>query len=240
VRALPFLLLTIVLAAHAADRSGGSLAVTSDYRLEGISLSAGSASVQAELHLQQPTENRGAWYGGLWAASVRLPSQSQSSPQLGAFIGRQWAMGQDWMGSAVISHYAHPWNALLRHYDYDELTVEASFRDRLRFTAAYSPNTDLYSQRNHWGFQEDRRSLAYEVSGSLPVYGPVAASAGAGYRDVTSFFNTGYWYGSAGLTYDRGRLHASVLRIQTDRTAQRIFYRDLVDPAWVGTLLWTF
>jgi uncharacterized protein (TIGR02001 family) len=238
VRALPFLLFAVVLTATAADRGGGSVAVTSDYRLEGLSLSAGTASVQAELHLQQPTENRGAWYGGLWTATVRLANQSHSSAQIGAFLGRQWAMGQDWMGSAVISHYAHPWNGLLRHYDYDELTLEASFRDRLKFTAAYSPNTDLYSP--HWGFQENRRSLAYEVAGTLPLYGRIAASAGLGYRDVTSFFDTGYWYGSAGLTYDSGRLHASLLRIQTDGTAQRILYRDLVDPAWVGTLLWTF
>ncbi len=236
-RALPFLLFAVVLSATAADRAGGSVAVTSDYRLEGLSLSANTASVQAELHMQQPTADRGAWYGGLWAATVRLLNQSQSSGQIGAFAGRQWAMGLDWMGSASISHYAHPWNRLLKHYDYDELTLEASFRDRLKLTAAYSPNTDLYSR---WGFTENRRSLAYEVAGTLPVYGPVAASAGMGYRDVTRFFNTGYWYGSAGLTYDRGRMHASVLRIQTDGTAQRLFYRDLVDPAWVGTLLWTF
>jgi hypothetical protein len=61
-----------------------------------------------------------------------------------------------------------------------------------------------------------------------------------GFRDVSSFFDTGYWYGSAGLAYDRGHLHASVLRIHTDRTARRLFYDDIVDPSWVGTLLWTF
>ena len=239
-RALPFLLLAVVLTATAtaADRIGGSVGVTSDYRLEGLSLSAGTAAVQAELHFQQPVEDRGAWYAGLWASSVRLGNQTSSSAQIGGFVGRQWALGPDWMGSVGVSHYAHPWNALLRHYDYDELTVGASFRDRVKFTAAYSPDTDLYS---HYGFIENRRSLAYELAGTLPVRGPLAASIGIGFRDVSDFFNTtGYWYGSAGLTYDRGRLHASVLRIQTDGTAQRLFYDDIVQPAWVGTLLWTF
>ena len=148
-------------------------------------------------------------------------------------------MGTDWLGSAVISHYAHPWNALLKRYDYDELTLGMSFRDRLKFTAAYSPDTDLYS---HYGFIENRRSLAYEVAGTIPVRGALAASAGVGFRDVSDFFESsgGYWYGSAGLSYDRGHLHASLLRIQTDHTAQRLFYSDLVDPAWVGTLLWAF
>jgi hypothetical protein len=126
---------------------------------------------------------------------------------------------------------------LLKHYDYDELTVGASFRDRVKFTASWSPNTDLYS---HYGFLENRSSLAYELAGSVPVRGPFAASAGVGFRDVSSFFGTGYWYGSAGLAYDQGRLHASILRVQTDRTAQRLFYGDIVDPAWVGTVLWAF
>ncbi len=236
-RALPFLLCAVVLTASAADRFGGSVGVTSDYRLEGLSLSAGTAAAQAEVHFQQPTEDRGAWYGGLWAATVRLGNQSSSSGQIGAFFGRQWALGPDWLGSVAVSHYAHPWNALLKHYDYDEMTVGASFRDRVKITAAYSPNTDLYS---HYGFIENRRSIAYELAGTTPVRGPLAASAGIGFRDVTSFFGTGYWYGSAGLSYDRGRLHASVLRIQTDTTARALFYHDIVDPAWVGTLLWTF
>jgi uncharacterized protein (TIGR02001 family) len=237
VRALPLLLCAVILPASAADRLGGSVGVTSDYRLQGLSLSANTAAVQAELHFQQPTEDRGAWYAGLWASSVRLANQSSSSAQIGAFLGGQWAMGPDWLGSVSVSHYAHPWNALLQHYDYDEVTVGASFRDRLKFTVAYSPDTDLYS---YYGFIENRRSVAYEVAATVPVRGPLAASAGIGFRDVSSFFGTGYWYGSAGLSYDRGRLHASVLRIQTDTTARQLFYSDIVDPAWVGTLLWTF
>lgn len=237
-RALPFLLCAVVLTATAADRIGGSVGVTSDYRLQGLSLSAGTAAAQAELHFQQPTEDRGAWYAGLWASTVRLSNQSQSSGQVGAFIGRQFALGPDWLGSVTVSHYAHPWNAVLKEYDYDELTIGASFRDRLKFTAAYSPDTDLYS---YYGFIKNRRSLAYELAGTMPVTGSFAASAGVGFRDVSSFFDTpGYWYGSAGVAYDRGRLHASVLRVQTDRTAQSLFYRNIVDPAWVGTLLWTF
>lgn len=236
-RALPFLLCAVVLTATAADRIGGSVGVTSDYRLQGLSLSAGNAAPQAELHFREPTEDRGAWYAGLWASTVRLANQSSSSAQIGAFLGRQFAIGTDWLGSVSLSHYAHPWNALLRHYDYDELTVGASFRDRIKFTAAWSPDTDLYS---HYGFRGNRRSLSYELAGTQPVRGPFTLSAGVGFRDLSDFFDTGYWYGSAGLNYDRGRLHASVLRIETDKTAQRLFYSDIVDPAWVGTLLWTF
>jgi uncharacterized protein (TIGR02001 family) len=231
------LLCAVVLTATAGDRVGGSVGVTSDYRLDGLSLSGNKAAVQAELHLQTRTENNGAWFAGLWASTVRLSGQSDSSVQLEGFLGRQWTLNPDWLGTLTLAHYAHPWDSLLKHYDYDELTAEVSFRDRLRLTAAYSPNTDLYS---YYGFVENRKSIAYEAAGTLPVWGALAATAGLGFRDVASFFGTGYWYGSAGLAYDRARVHASLIRIRTDRTARGLFYRDVVDPAWVGTLLWTF
>ncbi|MEJ1965359.1 MAG: TorF family putative porin [Gammaproteobacteria bacterium] len=227
----------VVLTATAGDRIGGSVGVTSDYRLDGLSLSGNKAAVQAELHLQARTEDNGAWFGGVWASTVRLNSQADSSVQLEGFLGRQWSVNPDLQTSVMFAHYAHPWDALLQHYDYDELTLEASYQDRLKLTAAYSPNTDLYS---HYGFIENRASIAWEATATLPLRRTLAASAGLGYRDVSSFFGTGYWYGSAGVTYDRARLHASLMRIETDRTAERLFYRDFVEPAWVGTLLWTF
>ncbi len=226
-----------MLTATAGDRVGGSVGVTSDYRLDGLSLSGNKAAVQAELHLQAPTENGGAWFGGVWASTVRLTGQSDPSAQIEGFLGHQWALDPDWQGTLMVAHYAHPWNRFLKHYDYDELTAELSFRDRLKLTAAYSPNTDLYS---YFGFIENRKSIAYEAAATLPVKGFLAATAGLGFRDVSSFFGTGYWYGSVGLAYDRAHLHASLMRIGTDRTAQRLFYSDFVDPAWVGTLLWTF
>jgi hypothetical protein len=127
---------------------------------------------------------------------------------------------------------------MLKHYDYDEITVEAGFRDTFTLTATYSPNTDLYA--DWYGLVEDRKSLAFEGMAGLPLKGSFAASAGVGYRDVTSFFDEGYWYGSVGLSYDRAGLHASVFRIQTDETAQRLFTGEYASPGWVGTLLWTF
>jgi uncharacterized protein (TIGR02001 family) len=225
-----------VLTATAGDRIGGSVGVTSDYRLDGLSLSRNKPAVQAELHLQARTEDGGAWFGGIWASTVRT-GHDESSVQIEGFFGRQWSLNPDWQTSLMLAHYTHPWNGLLKHYDYDELTVEASFRDRLKLTAAYSPNTDLYS---HYGFVENRKSIAWEATASLPVRHALSASAGLGFRDLGSFFDSGYWYGSAGLAYDRANLHASLMRIQTDQTARRLFYSDIVEPAWVGTLLWTF
>ncbi len=157
-RALPFLLCAVVLTATAADRIGGSLGVTSDYRLQGLSLSAGDRRQhRPSCTFSNPTEDRGALVrravgldGAAQPTSLRRRRRSARSSAASS------TLGPDWLGSVALSHYAHPWNALLKHYDYDELTIGASFRDRLKFTAAYSrPTHDLYS---HYGFIENRRS----------------------------------------------------------------------------------
>lgn len=233
------LLCAVVATAGAGERVGGSAGVTSDYRLQGVSLSDGEPAAQAELHYRGRLRDDAAWFGGLWASKVKLNGVSDSSVQIQAFLGAQWALGADWLGKITVAHYAHPWDGLLKHYDYDELTVEAGFRDTFKLTAAYSPNTDLYS--GWYGLVEDRKSLALEATAAMPVRGSFAASAGIGYRDVSSFFDEdGYWYGSVGLAYDRASLHASVVRVLTDKTAREIFPGDTANPAWVGTLLWTF
>jgi uncharacterized protein (TIGR02001 family) len=228
----------VVPTATAGERVGGSVGVTSDYRLQGLSLSDGEPAAQAELHYSGRLGDGAAWYGGLWASKVKLTDETDSSVQLEAFLGARWALGPDWQGKLTIAHYAHPWDSLLKHYDYDELTLEAGFRDTFKLTAAYSPNTDLYA--GWYGLVEDRKSLAFEASAGMPLRGSFAVSAGVGYRDITSFFDKGYWYGSAGLAYDRAGLHASLFRVQTDRTARRLFSGDSASPGWVGTLLWTF
>jgi len=232
-------LCAIVPAADAGERFGGSVGIASDYRLQGLSLSDREPAPQAELHYHAKMGDGAAWYAGVWASKVKLTDETDSSVQLEAFLGAQWALGQDWQGKVTVAHYAHPWDSLLQHYDYDELTVEATFfRDTFRLTAAYSPNTDLYA--GWYGLIEDRKSLAFEASAGVPLIASFAASAGVGYRDVTSFFDKGYWYGSVGLAYDRAGLHASIYRVQTDHTARSLFAGDSASPGWVGTLLWTF
>jgi uncharacterized protein (TIGR02001 family) len=237
VRASPLLLCAVILTAAAGDRLGGSVGATSDYRLEGLSQSANRPAAQVELHYQGRSENGATWFGGVWASTVRLDAQEATSVQLQAFLGREWPLGADWRGKLTVAHYAHPWNGLLKLYDYDELTAEATYHDTLTLAAAYSPNTDLYSR---YGFVENRKSLAYEAAVRVPLRGAFSSSGGVGYRDLTSLFGSGYWYGSVGFAYDRASLHASLLRVGTDQTARRLFYGDMASAAWVGTLLWTF
>lgn len=228
----------VVTVAAANDHLGGSLALTSDYRLYGLSQSDGEPAAQVEVHYQSSANARSTWFGGLWASSVKLGGNEPTSVQLEAFLGHQWAFDADWQGRVSLAHYAHPWNSLLHEYDYDELSAGIAWRDALSFTVTWSPNTDLYAR--YHGFSENRTALAYEGTGRLPLWRTLALIGGLGYRDLQDLFGRGYWYGSTGLSYDRSRLHLSLLWVDTDHTARRLFVSDAAGPAWVATALWTF
>ena len=237
-RALRFVWVFAVTLAAANERIGGSGALTSDYRLYGLSQSNGQPAVQAEIHYLGNPGARSSWFGGIWASTVRLGSDEPTSVQLEAFLGEQWALDADWQVRLVYGHYAHPWNSLLSRYDYDELSASIAWRDAVSLTAAWSPNTDLYAARR--GYAGNDQALNYELTGHMPLWRTVAVVGGVGYRDLQQLFGTGYWYASAGLAYDGEHLHLSVLRAGADHTAQRMFYSDTAGAAWIGTVVVTF
>jgi uncharacterized protein (TIGR02001 family) len=236
VRAPPWLLAFIALPALANDRWGGSVALTSDYRLRGITQSDGVAAWQADVHYDSPS----GWIAGLWASSVRLYGgsyESNETVELNAFLGRQWRLDSDWSARVVVSHYAHPWDSFSRNYDYDDVMLGTAWRDRLFLTATWSPNTSIVSSR---GVAWDRSALNYDVTGRAPIAGRLSGFAGAGYYDLSELVGTGYWYGSAGVVYDLPWLHLEVSRVQTSAAAKRLFYGGIADNRWTATLMWTF
>ena len=224
--------------AAADEHVGGSAALTSDYRLYGLSQSDGNPAMQAEIHYVGNPGARFTWFGGLWASTVRLSSRQPTSVQLEGFLGYQWALDADWQLRLAYGHYAHPWNSLLSRYDYDELSAAVAWRDAVSFAVAWSPNTDLYSSDR--GYAGNERAVSYELTGHIPVWRTLALVGGVGYRDLQALFDTGYWYASAGLAYDAPRVHLSAIRAVPDNTARHLFYSDAAGPAWIATVLFSF
>jgi len=233
VRALPWLLSLIALPAWANDRWGGSVALTSDYRLRGVSQSDGSPAVQADAHYNSP----GGWLAGLWASSVKLYSQETTTAEINAFVGGGWALNRDWSAKVLVSHYAYAGNRQASRYDYDDLTAGAAWRDRLFFSATWAPNSSLVSSR---GIRWNRSALTYDVTARVPVTARLSGVAGVGYYDLSELVGIGYWYGSAGLVYDLPRLHFDVSRVQNSAAARDSFYGAVADNRWTATVIWTF
>jgi uncharacterized protein (TIGR02001 family) len=222
----------------ARDRWGGSLGVTTDYRLRGISQSDGSPAGQLDVHYQSPVGSASVgWFAGLWASTVRLYRQENQTVELNAYGGLVWALDDDWSAKLALSHYAHPWDSLARHYDYDDVTVGTAWRDQLFLSATWSPNMSIISSR---GIVLNRSALAYDVTGRLPLVERLSAVGGVGYYDVSELAERGYWYGSAGLAYDLASWHFDVSRVQNSRAAREIFYGDQAENRWIATVVWTF
>src|SRR4029077_6528516 len=99
------------------DRWGGSVGVTSDYLVRGISRSNDHAALQIDLHYLDAS----GFVAGLFASNTQVNSRWPSSVELDAFIGYAWNPGRDWQGRALLTHYAYPWSKAGSSYDYDEL-----------------------------------------------------------------------------------------------------------------------
>lgn len=117
------------------DRWHAAAAVASDYVLHGLSqLDAGPA-----LHLSFDFEHETGLFAGAALANVDYEfetgfSQGRDS-QLTFYSGYVWRRGP-WAANATLSRYVYPDSP--RDYDYTQLAVTASFRERYFLTAARS------------------------------------------------------------------------------------------------------
>jgi uncharacterized protein (TIGR02001 family) len=232
-RLLCFLTLATPLTGVANDRVGGSLVLTSDYRSHGISQTDGKPALQADLHYDTPS----GWFAGAWATNYTLYSDEEQTVELSTFLGHRWRIANDWSAKLMLSHYAHPWDSRAQHYDYDEITTAAAWRDQLFFSASWSPNNSLVWSH---GRRLNRTALAYDATARVPLRGSISGVAGVGYYDLTDLVGKSYWYGSAGLVYDLPNLHLELSRVQTTGVARELFYGGVADSCWAATLMWTF
>ena len=107
----------------AADVWGGSVGVTSDYILRGVSRSNGRAALQVDLHYL----NASGFVAGLFGSNTQIDPREPKDVELDAFLGFAWTAGNDWHGKVLASHYLYPWNRDGSGYDYDELDVDLAF-----------------------------------------------------------------------------------------------------------------
>ncbi len=108
----------------AADVWGGSLALTSDYFVRGISRSNDQATPQLDLHYS----NSAGFLAGVFASNTQIDSYQSRNVELSAFIGFAWSLGEEWRTKILISHYAYPWNNAGTQYNYDELDVDLAYQ----------------------------------------------------------------------------------------------------------------
>jgi uncharacterized protein (TIGR02001 family) len=217
----------------AADRWGGSLGITSDYFVRGISRSNDRAALQLDLYYL----NTSGFVVGLFASNTQINPAMPSNAELDVFLGFAWTTSGEWQGKILASHYAYPWNKAGSGYNYDELDVDLAYQEWLHVTVVYSPNAPRFSSyRGLIGVMSE----SAEVNLQHAVLGKLSATAGIGYSYYGGLDTGGYGYWSVGAAYNLAPVSLILSYVNTTAGAKALFYNAAADGRWTGTVVWRF
>jgi uncharacterized protein (TIGR02001 family) len=216
-----------------AEGFGGSLDVTTDYLVRGISRSDDHSALQLDLHYLDPS----GFLADFFVSSTQFAPDASRDAELSAYLGYVWAQSRDWQGKILIGNYSYPWNQYGSFYNYDEIAFESAYRDWLRVDIAFSPDTRRYYY--DWGTVRGQAEWA-ELNLQHPLIGKLSATAGVGYYQSDGSKATGYGYWSIGAGYDIATVTFALSFIGASRDANSLFYNAAVGGRWSGTVIWRF
>ena len=218
---------------HAAESWGGSLAVTSDYLVRGISRSNHGAAIQADLHVATDS----GLIGGVFASIVQFDAGDHRNAEFSGFVGFAWQASDSWRARALASYYSYAWNDSGSQYNYAELAVEGSYDDWLDIDLVYSPDAPRYvPYRGLTGVS----APSADITVRTPWFHRVAATAGLGYSHLSGPGGGGYAYWSAGAMLDLAPWSISLSYVNTDAEAAALFYSAAAHNRWSATAIWRF
>ena len=217
----------------AAGSLGGSLALTGDYLVRGISRSNHKAAFQADAHVA----TGGGFIGGLFASTVQFDAGDHLNEEFSAFLGFAWQTQGAWRTKLLASYYSYPWNDSGSRYNYVEIGAEAAYDDWLDIDIVYSPDAprDLPT-RGLIGVA----AKSAEVNLRTPWHRRLAASAGVGYADLSGPNADGYVYWSAGGILDLAPWSVSLSYVNTSARARNLYYDAATHDRWTATVIWRF
>ena len=219
--------------AKAAELIGGSLAITSNYVVRGISRSSQDPAIQGDFHVVSDT----GLQAGLFASSVQFDPTERRDVELSGFAGYARRVGNLWQTRILASYYSYPWNASGSRYNYGELAVEASYADWLDINLNYSPDSPRYLfDRGLTGVSQK----SAEATAHSAWWRHLAASAGAGYSELGGSGGGGYLYWSLGAAWDLAPWTVSLIFVDTHGQAGSLYDGAAVRGRFAGTLIWRF
>src|SRR5258708_17835519 len=108
----------------AADQWGGSVAVTSDYYVRGISRMSNHAALQLDLHYSNPS----GFVAGVFASNSQIDRSEPMDAELSGFLGFVWNIGDASRARILANPYAYPWNNACSRYDHVVLYLDVSYQ----------------------------------------------------------------------------------------------------------------
>jgi uncharacterized protein (TIGR02001 family) len=226
--------LGVVNASAAQPQWGGAVVLNSTYLSRGVSRSDGDPSISAELH----GAFRSGWSIGVLALSSKVGPLRSVTAEISATLGFARPLNENWAAHVALTRYTSPWSALPRLYEYDELTADLIYRERLYLTASFSPNTSRVVPGQGLVWNRDASSLEASYQQSLAAH--LRGVLGIGYYDLHDLVGAGYWYSSVGLSTRHGAWRADLSYVATDHVAKRISYGGAADNRVLASLIFSF
>jgi uncharacterized protein (TIGR02001 family) len=217
------------------DGWGGSVELTSDYFVRGISRTSDQAALQLDLHYSNPN----GFVAGVFGSNTQIDRRESRDAELSAFVGFVWSLDEAWRARVLASHYAYPWNHAGSHYDYDELDLDISYQGWLHFDLGYSPNSPRFLAPPYPGLIGVTEKSG-EVSAQRQIFGNFSLTAGVGYSFLGGPDSGGYVYWSGGAAYDFRSFTVALAYIDTSAGAKALFYNEAATGQWTGTVIWRF
>ena len=234
---MPRLLLPALLACGACPAAhagpGGSLDLTSDYVLRGVSQSDGQPALQGDVHWNFPS----GWSSGLWGSQLRLKPRAATS-ELAAYLQWQGAVSRDFDLSAGYTHYAYPHDPRPVAYGYDELAVSLAWRDQVYLAATWTPSLNLHSAAG--GQARNREVYTLEASWHRTLRPRFDLAVGLGFYDPHGVDYASYTYGNATLGWHYGHWRANLGAIWVQDAAHRQYSPGPAGGPLTATVAWLF
>jgi len=216
-----------------ADVWGGSIDLTSDYLVRGISRSDDHPALQLDLHYVSSS----GFVAGAFASSTQIDPEARRDAELSAFLGYLWSDGNDWQGKILAANYSYPWNQAGSLYNYDEVDLQVSYRQWIQLALGFYPDVRRYS---YPGGVARVRAESVELNLQRPLIGKLSATAGVGYYESDGADGAGYAYWSVGAAYDWAPLSIGLSYVGASAAANSLFYNGAVGGRWSGTVIWRF
>jgi uncharacterized protein (TIGR02001 family) len=221
--------------ARAADTWGGSVALTSDYYVRGISRTSDNAALQLDLHYSNPN----GFVAGVFASNSKIDRNEPEDVELSGFAGFVWNFDEAWRARVLASLYVYPWNHAGSRYNYTELDLDISYQGWLHFDVGYSPDSPRFLPFPYRGLIGVTEKSA-EVNAQRQIFGKLSLTAGVGYSFLDGPDSGGYAYWSTGAAYDFQSLTLAVAYVNTSAAAKTLFYNAAATGEWTGTIIWRF
>lgn len=219
--------------ARAADTFGGSLELTSDYFVRGISRSNDQAALQLDLHALWSS----GFIAGLFLSNAQIDPDAPRDAELNPFLGYVAPLGPDWQVKLIAGSYLYPWNSAGSSYNYDELDLEFAYHGWLDLRVSYSPDSPRYYY--DVGFRHEA-AVSVELGMQHRLVGRLSGEAGAGYYRLEGANPTGYGYWSAGLAFDLAPVWLALTVVGTTPAASLLYYNAAGGGRVAGSVIYRF